>query len=660
MKHFDVNRASGLPVTIALHWQYGKQAPQLFDPQRTFSTAEENEAMLQLSETEKLEPLIVLKQGEWYFLLPYPAMQQRFAAAYWEQLPNFRVLAIDVQSLPSGEKREELKTKREPKRVTLSSDTTLFHGSTRLYSLTCYIRRQRPILQRYLSDLHANRLTSTEADDKWIGLAARTLSKYEILLTPIPDQPWTMHVLFLFLMTKMYESSRRFRVSSALDPLISDEIKSRPFRAEALERLRKWMQEVEKQRNLDDIDQQTLLEVPFFSVMRQPVQFFADEKTALRYGKDTDRVYVYRTLHPVQLVNISDVPTIRTLMADGYPFASWYFFFCFHMTNQIPRLPYETKTIAHFAEFETVADARLAILASQKAWYLEPIENKLADWEIETSRLDELWKQKYKWTYPDRQQRPFTYETLDEWLKDTSWPQLVSDMVNDVYRNQNDTIWNYLVHQVKATSNNDEAKTRAIVEHILQRWPDREAIYEDLAYGWQNTFLDLMEGANLYWTQDKRKQRIRDKQKWLVGQARAWISDLSTTFEARDPKALEQLLVPEFEYSFLRFERLANNLAKEWPSLFTNECISPRGLWLFTNWRILHSTGTVRKSIYEIDTLIVQSFRTSEFVKKAEINGWICMQPYEVMIIYPERFGSMQKQTATFDFQSPACIYDED
>jgi hypothetical protein len=103
---------------------------------------------------------------------------------------------------------------------------------------------------------------------------------------------------------------------------------------------------------------------------------------------------------------------------------------------------------------------------------------------------------------------------------------------------------------------------------------------------------------------------------------------------------------------------LTAELSENWFEWFDVELISPKGLWIATQWNILNKIDTIRLSMYDTDTLLVLELCSSEWFQQLKLDGWICQQPYELMLVHPKRLGIMKKVTDVFLHDNPDCDFE--
>lgn len=417
MAKFDMTK-SGIPPAILVHHRHKSEVPaKFFDPMHTFPDERDNAEMAELrSSIDDLEPIIVLENDNKYYLLSYREVQQRFAAAYWARAADIRVFAIPVEAFPAPRtttaklpSKTVSKRKTEPAIEVIPKEIELYHGSQRLYSITCYIRRQKPMLFQYVRDVRANKFTTNVAPKIWQQLMARALEKYDRFMYPtVPKMPWTIQVFILYAITKMYETKQVFLISEALKPLIEAEIEN-PDRIRSalhidyLYDITTWLEWIEEKEDDNWEHLHLLLNVEYFSVMRQDVQFFSNAANAMLYAQDDDKLFQFIDREPLKLVNISDPDTIVAMTFDDMPFASW--------------IPYSRLQLANFTEQTDLTVLRHPILVDLFAnWYFMAAHPRVQRLETELSQLQAKWEDLYAWKYPSRKKIPFEADYLPVFL----------------------------------------------------------------------------------------------------------------------------------------------------------------------------------------------------------------------------------------------------
>ena len=86
-----------------------------------------------------------------------------------------------------------------------------------------------------------------------------------------------------------------------------------------------------------------------------------------------------------------------------------------------------------------------------------------------------------------------------------------------------------------------------------------------------------------------------------------------------------------------------------WSDVFEIPILSPRGLWLTVQWPILQNLDQRgRLSWYNVDYLLVYTLTTSSWFKTAKVDGWVCLNPYEVMVYHLEKHGKIRRMLDTY------------
>ena len=524
--------------------------------------------------------------------------------------------------------------------------TILYRGSGHLYHVHCYIHKMRLPLARYLSDINSqyHSIKETAPDDnfkEWKKQIQYAISKYTILMPNefSPLNPWTCHVVFLFTMNAMYELKIPIlRISEFLAELLPEYKISNPIYQKSYDELLSWSSNMDECKDLRDVDYKGLLKLDFFNVMRQPIQFFGSETIANIYAKNgTHEIYTYELSAEIRVVNISDPSTIQNLMTVGMPYYS---------TKSYP--------IEVTKYFEcNVGSMRVETIGDILEVYYDPIEKSMEDYEVETQRLDETWKQ-LKW-YLARELSIGYYDegSVQKLLRGyESWSDFLTFIVPELYKKQRD-LWLDLVKKYDISTGGDprnQANVNAeIIQWIMSEYPE---INDDNI----DPFLELMD--SLYF--NNVRQRREDRRFILMQQMAPFFEHLGSTFqinvgaESNLQTFLEKIGDRPNHHQWVS---IVHDIVDIWSSLFQIEIVSPRGLWLIAHWKTLNPgfRNPIRFSRYNVDCLLVYSLTTSSWFQENHINGWVCHNPYEVMVCRPELYGQIRRVQDTYNEE---CDYE--
>lgn len=97
----------------------------------------------------------------------------------------------------------------------------------------------------------------------------------------------------------------------------------------------------------------------------------------------------------------------------------------------------------------------------------------------------------------------------------------------------------------------------------------------------------------------------------------------------------------------------------DWNDYFEYPLLSPRGVFAATFWPILYMRQLRRYSGYVEDSLILHQLIKSNFFTQYNLNGWICYDPYEIMVVDPGAHGHVQRMNpdVPLDPNDPQCQY---
>ena len=522
----------------------------------------------------------------------------------------------------------------------------LYRGSSHLYHVHCYIHKMRLSLAKYLSDINFQSHTITEIlrDDnfeQWKVQCRYALNNYTILMPNefSPVYPWTCHVVFLFCMNAMYELKIPIlRVSGFVAELVPEYKVSNPIHEKSYDELLSWSKSMDECMDLRDVDYKGLLKLDFFNVMRQPIQFFSSETIANIYAKNgPHEIYTYELTQKIRVVNISDLSTIQSLMAIDMPYYS---------TES-----YSIEVVKYFeCNIETM---RAETIYDILKVYYKPIEKSMEDYDHETERLDSTWKQ-LKWYLPKELNIGYYDEdSVSKFLhRYESWYDFLTFMVPELYKKQRD-LWLYLVQKFQISTGEDPRNqtnvNAEIIQGIMSEYPE---IKDDNV----DSFLELMD--SLYF--NSQQQRSANRRFIIMQQMRPFFEHLSTTFQIKVDAESNLLTFLEDlgkKCNHHQWVSTVHNIVGIWSSLFQIEIASPRGLWLIAHWETLNPGFRTpnRFSRYNVDCLLVYSLTTSSWFQNNHVNGWVCHNPYEVMVYHPELYG---KVTRTQDIYNEECDYE--
>lgn len=529
----------------------------------------------------------------------------------------------------------------------------LYHGSQRLASIHKFIEATKPLLARYLAILHSGGATRMVDDPAVVATWRERVKqlvtyRYERLMPGDFNpggQPWIRPVVFLYAMQDLHDRKLPVQpISLAVEKVIQEAIRERPWYTNSFLELVEFCRGVEKCRTVAEVEAGPWLHVEFFSVMRLPLQFFSIRETALTYAKgDENQLFMFDLKKGdagVRLVNISDPNTVHQLMATpDMPFYS--------------RRAYEAKVVQVHTEC-SFDDFRATTVAEIGDIYREPMEKLRDTFERETKQLEVGW-QDYKWKLAAERE---AWSDDDEYKArltlGKSWPDFLREAVGILYAQQRE-VWEFFLGRagVASPSNLDVAQ-ESIVQWILTKFPD---VNPDNA----TKFSDFMD--SLYWSKSLERNRQHDKIQEDALQT--WLAMLDKWFVLRGPDArqkLEQLLRVHRSIRRTSWKHpLADSMSAQWKELYEHEILSPYGIWVRLQWKVLNETGEVRESSYAADTLCAYSLFHSPALRKHNWHGWVSHKPwYEVMLFHPGEHGQMRKLTSQPPADAEGNRYDLD
>jgi hypothetical protein len=516
--------------------------------------------------------------------------------------------------------------------IVLDWKTPLYHGSVRLYSIQCFIDKTKPVFLKYLKDI-GYLSPATEEDQKLTLYALDNYEKY--MPKDATGNPWTKHIVLLYIVDQMYKISRPFLISKMVKDVYQNVLKD-VYRESYLE-LVDWIGKAEQ---LKESEVDLYFDISFFSVMRLPIQFFSDRQTAYRYSKkDESKLYRYELIENLKLLNISDLD-ILNLTQNQMPFNSWE--------------SYAHKIFNYYTESDEPA-VRKEILYD----FIEKDLNLISTQRTETTNNIKKFKT-YNWNLNDRLNTSWDasdyYQILEKSAGSTNWYQIISYIVKDLRDNQPE-IWLALLEKyniILDTPDKIPLVHQQLCNYIIQKYP---VVTDPDNYHFEglNEFFDL-----IYW-RESDKLNLLFKRKY-----QEYITDLfkhlDLYFELR-PEA--QNFKTDFIFKFVNSHNhlemlMGSDMIINWNKYFKFDIMSPRGLWISINWfRLIKDPNLPRLSWYTVDTLLVYSLINSKYFKENQFQGWYCKNQYEIMVCQPATYGIITRTDIPFELDRTNCGYED-
>jgi hypothetical protein len=508
-------------------------------------------------------------------------------------------------------------------RILRHGPAPLYHGSARLYSLQCYIRRSKPLLQRYLFDLGGRLPVRVSPNyQEWLDEVRDILGRGDLLFPGggNPYLPWTVDILFLRILEEMYASlGYTLRLSTLMPALFPS------ANWPVIPKLLAWLRTVEGYASVEALEAEHSLEPEFFSVMRQPVQFFGSQETALLYGKGENQLYQYQPVRYLRLLDISDVTTVRELVEPGQPFASF--------------APHSASLVQYYTE-RGLADYRASALTHHLLEFYSRDAARQQRLNRESGQRTEALLSSYSWV---RFRRVVRAEEWRHSSKAKRWASLLTgqsyrDMLTEellVIKSIQPAAYQLLLTQWQVSG---------VVElrsAILKVYPEESVADRPVL------LLDVFEGYLSVQLEAEGLRTRREIGSWLVSAVSA-----GGNFLGAQPGVDFLSLWVELGNSFWGGVRtfIYGEFGLKYFSYFTTEIASPAGDWHLSQWETLHTTSRAprRFSTYLQDTMIVLTLTTSDLFQQRELDGWWCTEPGEIMLYQPAAKGQLTKVTSTY------------
>lgn len=241
--------------------------------------------------------------------------------------------------------------------ITLPPETQVYHGSVRLYQITCYIRRNQESLIEYLQRDLASDLP--EVDPSVYTELGKLYTRYKkplYLKNPVSKEVLYIATLQLLLST----GSKNISVYSVWNEFFKDS------EDQDVLLLLDFALSVETDLGLEAFN------LMFYSSMRLPIQFFSpDYATSEYYALDvTDtpkgEVYTYTLTSSVSLLDYDDEETVQELAETVYA----------------SKIPYSLEDITYYTYHRNLFDARAGIMKGSMV--------SLYDWDQLIECLNEV------------------------------------------------------------------------------------------------------------------------------------------------------------------------------------------------------------------------------------------------------------------------------
>lgn len=514
---------------------------------------------------------------------------------------------------------------------TLDWKTPLYNGSVKIYSIQCYINKTKNLLYEYLEKIKT--LQNENISEEGEEIVKNAIISYEKYMPKTTlSNPWTKQVVMLYIIENMFKLNNIFIVSNLTEKYLKD-LWNIIYKESYID-LVNFMKKIEglnPSSTSDNIILEKEFNVEFFSVMRLPVQFFADRTIAYRYTKGNEAyLYKYERNVDLKLLNISDENILYEMVESSMPFNSFE--------------TYDEKTVLYYTEMNINSLRRTIVFPM--------IENSINEIKKESNKLlDDTEKLKiYNWNLNHRLNTsyddPEYLNILRSAAKSNKWGDIINYIISDLRKNQPE-IWNKLLEQndIKVeTPDKISEVEKELYNIILTKFPSENIYFED--------FEDYF---NIIYRSEHKKtvEAIRDKYTNVLSE---WIDNLNICFKLKD-NLIKNELIKKIIGTYNK-DMMIRNLFEEWKNYFTFDIISPRGLWIVNNWlRSTISHKEPRVSYYATDTLLIYTLINSTYYIKNQYQGWYCENTYEIMIHNPSNYGNLVRVDIPFNHNDPNCSY---
>ena len=512
-----------------------------------------------------------------------------------------------------------------PMTVVVEAPTVLYRAAISLYHIQCYMDKSRDAVDRYLKDTHTSKLitlitprrrvqpASVELLNKLRGALHMYVRK--IAGDPGMNLAWTKEIVLCFMVQAMESLGAPFTPLGALFRQSRLTLDLPELRESEYDELQRYLTAVDQCSSVVQLAQRGLYQVEHFNSIRQNVVWLADRTVAKTYTRVSDEVELYQfTLFPsvkLRLLNLNDVATARMMMRPGFPFASG--------------KTYDSSLYVHYIE-SGVEESRTSRIAIQWEPYEEQMKPFVEDWMTRETSLRPAYEQfkvdvglsvaftSEDWSYVDPKNR-----TVIDTRYHGEWTEVV-----------------------------------ARVEQLTDVSGLREQAGE---YNWQGLFqlwnvYDEWKAHEPQQLRDEFSQRSRHT-------LMRFVQRLSVAFEG-DLVKLTTLVQGYEVNSPGQLAAFRHELSEHWLDLFAVDLISPRGVWMLSQWFLLFpEPGVVERcSVFSGDTMMVYELRTSQWLKDKRLDGWQCNTPYEVMLIEPQKFGVLERVGKGYG--AKGCVFEED
>ncbi len=519
---------------------------------------------------------------------------------------------------------------------------TLYHGSSRLYRIQCFILKNGPLLDPYLQHLHSSNFIEaseqeyTEQAQKIQGYIKHFLGRLPV--NRIGDGSLNEHVLYLLTLEKLSQTSEgsSMRVSRVLE-LAQAKDREYAFETRTLDDLLKFSMQVEACRNADELTSKGLFDVSFYSVMKSPVQFFGTRETALSYASNSDEFLYGYDFSPEahNFLDIDDLGTVKELMTQpGMPFFSGEIYSKGDIEYYTQRVGRHVREMAIFGTLNSLPE-------------LPPSETALGYIELPIRRPYNPQKINRDWM--GEKLGPLSEQELQlpELLQGDTLRTVLMKFFEQLYQESRES-WILLCEVLKLDlTTGAESLQLQLVDAALLKFPVLNSKTRDDVFKWVDRA-----------TRDHRlvKAKIVYHRKYII----PYLKKAIRLFNGN--QACVQLLGDLLSYEYVATQgsisgsasAVGYSLREKWSVYFDLEIVSPRGLWVTLNWDKLQSDSTgqeKRISQYELDSLVVFSLVSSPWFQNSGLRGWRCQTMGEWMVYRPELSGKMRKVQSGFNLQ---------
>ena len=521
----------------------------------------------------------------------------------------------------------------------------LYHGSARLFTVNCFIEKTMPLLADYLQRLHSSPIVQPSED--FMENARSHLHDACYRMPGNYESKVTTEVIVLYFVRMVLDENVNVRITSLIreaERLNTEDSDLSAF-ASDIDKMVDLARDIEACTSLEEVIARGLIqEIPFYSTMKQDVQFFGSRETALSYAKGSvNYLYAYDLKEDNYFIDIDDLPTIHTLMEPSYPFHS--------------AVPYTEQACKYYAE-----SYQSSIRFSNWKRLFSVITTGITIPHESSVVLYRFPNFKLRRDVPHRGYDDDYEEWSDAELRQPTRLEgeelrLEYNRFFLMYYEQQRENWTLLCRAWNVDLDLDLSIINSLlVDKLYLAYPLLETQNPDTSKDAVSATLAAMfvgDAINKRASQDILNFKLRSLVLPVLKALEPWFGIKSQVLR----KLLEELqqegdLNPSRIGDDKRastYDDIYNGIGINTKKHFSIDFCSPRALWIVANWEALNSSLPAnRYSHYNNDSLIVHSLITSDWFRTRQLAGWRCLSMGEWMIYRPGKRGKMKKIIAGY------------